>query len=171
MSGFAWLDQPMSWFGKWFPRLMLVKAGYSAVWFGPGGSVRLLEAGLYCYWPITTEIVIVSTRCRTNEIAAQLCGREAVSVVVGYTIVAPLAALLKFSDVFGQMDDRTQAHLGSAYVASDDNGKICGRILEGLRQDFEPHGVDVQWVNVVSRGQVLALKNLNDWAHHSKAEL
>lgn len=171
MSGLAWLNELMLWLGKWFPRPVLIKAGHRGVKYGPRGSVMDMAPGLYCYWPITTDVIVVSTRPRTFEIAAQLLGREVMAVVASYTLADPQAVLLAYNDVFSQLDDRTQALLGQHYDAEAPSAAICAGILAGLRNEFGPHGVEIHSVDVHTRGRVIPLKNLNDWAQHAKAGL
>lgn len=108
-SGLAWLNDLMLWLGRWFPRLILIKATHIGVKFSRAGAVTSLRPGLYCYWPITSMVEVVSTRMRTTEISAQLIGREAVSIAIGWRIRNPLAAICEFNDVFSQLDDRSQA--------------------------------------------------------------
>lgn len=171
MSGLAWLNELMLWLGKWFPRPLLIKAGHVGVWFSLGGAVKTLEPGLYVYWPITTDVTVVSTRRRTFEIASQLCDLEAVSLTVAFTIANPQAVLLAFGDVFSQLDDRTQAALSASYEATTDNGTLAGKVKAQLCEQFTTMGVTIHSVDVVGRGRVIPLKNLNDWAQHAKAEL
>ena len=83
---FQWLNQLMEWFGKWIPRLVLIDATHVGVKFGLRGSVSTMLPGLYCYWPITTNVRQVSTRCRTIELATQLHGGEVVSLVIAFRI-------------------------------------------------------------------------------------
>lgn len=171
MSGFAWLDKLMTWIGQWFPRVVLVKAGHLAVRFDRGGRSVQLAPGLYVYWPIVADVKIVSTRRRTTEIATMVHGREAISVVVAYSIRDARTMLLYFDDVFSSLDDRTQAHLCLAYKEIDQSAEISERVLAGLVAEFAHHGVFVHSVDVVQRGPVTTLKHLKDWAQHSKAEL
>jgi hypothetical protein len=171
VNGLEWLNQLMQWLGMWFPRIVLVKRTHEGVKFTTRGRVGVYPPGLYCYWPITTEFKTVSTRQRTTEVAAQLCGREVVSVCVAYTIMNPMSALMAYDDVFSQLDDRTQAHLTRAYSADGANVAISEAIRRGLDEEFGENGVSVHSVDVIQRGWVIPLKNLNDWAQHSKAEL
>jgi len=170
-SGFAWLNELMVWFGKWFPRIVLIRAGNVGLWFGPNGRTNQLAAGLYCYWPITSEIEVVSTRIRTTEIASQLQGCEVISIVVMFSISEPMILLLKFNDIFSQMDDRAQTFLRRAYGAEFKDPDIEESILENLRREFDPAGVSIHSVNLIQRGPVISLKNLNDWAQHSTPKL
>jgi hypothetical protein len=171
VNGLEWLNQLMQWLGLWFPRIVLVKATHEGVKFTTRGRVGLYPPGLYIYWPITSEFKTVSTRRRTTEVAAQLCDKEVVSVAVAYEITNAIDALMAFDDVFAQLDDRTQAHLTRAYTAIRSNADIAETIMAGLGEEFGEHGVLVKSVDVIQRGWVLPLKNLNDWAQHSKAEL
>lgn len=171
MGNLAWLNELMLWLGKWVPRLMLIQAGNIGVWFGRNGRVRELAPGLYCYWPITTNVTVVSTRVRTTEIAAQLLGTEAIAVVTAFRVACPKVMMLAFNDVFSQLDDRIQAHLGRAYRQETTNEAICSQVVDGLRGEFESRGVEILSVDVMQRGWCLPLKNINDWANHSKSEL
>jgi regulator of protease activity HflC (stomatin/prohibitin superfamily) len=170
-SGFAWLNELMVWVGRLFPRLVLVKAGNRGVWFGPGGRTRYCEPGLHVYWPITSELTLVSVRQRTTEIASQLHGREIVSIAVVYTIRDPRHMLLCQNDVFAMVDDRAQAYLAQAYGADRLSTDIAVDVLLNMQSEFDQYGVHIQKVNVLQRGRVIPLKNLNDWAQHAKAEL
>jgi hypothetical protein len=170
-TGLAWLNELMVWLGKWFPRLVLIKATQQGVVFGRRGDVRALNPSLHCYWPITTEVVLVSTIPRTTEIAAQLQGSEVVSLCVQYSIVDPRTALTSLNDLFATLDDRAQALLAQAYVATDTSVDIAARVHQGLTGEFGPCGIVVHDVSVIQRGWALPLKNMNDWAQHAKADL
>jgi hypothetical protein len=170
-SGLAWLNDLMLWLGKWFPRLVLVKATHVGVKYSRAGRVVALAPGLYCYWPITSDVTLVSTRRRTTEIAGQLLDEEIVSITIAYTITEPVRTVTWCDDVFSLLDDRAQAHLSEAYEAAATNEEISDVVLGALRSEFEEHGVGIHTVNVIQRGWVFPLKNLNDWAQHAKAEL
>lgn len=169
-SGLAWLNELMLWIGRWFPRLVLVKATHHAVKFS-GPSMTLIKPGLCWYWPITSSLQLVSMRSRSIETAAQLLGREVIAVVVGFTIVDPLAVMSEFAEVFSQLDDRTKSAVARAYTAEKSSAAIAEEVKGELSGRFSPHGVTIQKVDVVQRGRVIPLKNLNDWAQHSKANL
>jgi regulator of protease activity HflC (stomatin/prohibitin superfamily) len=170
-SGFAWLNELMAWLGRWFPRLVLVKAAHQAVWVGPGGRTKQWSPGLYCYWPITSDVVVVSQRERSTELAAQLIGDEVIAIAVVWVVTSAERLLLQVNDIFASLDDGGQAALAASVSLGPSLGDIEQNIVRLLRHRFEPLGVDVRSVSVLQRGGVLALKNLNDWAQHGKAEL
>jgi hypothetical protein len=165
MSGFAWLNEVMSWLGRWVPRLLLVKRGYTGVKFGPRGSVSTLDAGLHLYWPITHDVTLVSIMPRTFEICAQTHGNEAVGVAVGYRVTDPARSITSVNDLKSNLDDRTQASLAK-HVSKQD---VADAMLADLKREYEPLGVDIQWVAIIQRGSVITLKNINDWATHEPA--
>lgn len=171
MNGLAWLNDLMVWLARWVPRLTMIKRGYLGVMFGRGGAVRPVYPGLCFYWPITNELTVVSTRLRTTEVAAQLHGSEAISLVVRFAINDPVKMLVVTHDVFSMLDDRTQAHLTNAYRTFKDHDAICGFVEEQLRADMVAFGVEVESVGIAQRGGVLAVKLLQDYAQHSQPQL
>lgn len=171
MSGLAWLNDLMVWLGRWFPRLVLVKIGHAGVWFGPAGRCRRLYPGLHWYWPMTSDLTVVSVRERSTEIACQLHGREAISIAVFFEITDPQTMLVSQNDIFSMLDDRAQGFLAAAYAPETSNHALSASVLRNLQSEFAQHGVNVRSVSVLQRGRVIPLKNLNDWAQHAKAEL
>lgn len=177
-TGFAWLNELMVWIGRWFPRLLLIKAGNAAVKFGPRGDAVLLGAKLVVYWPITHEVTVVSTRTRTTEISGQLQDSEVISAVVVYHISDPVKALLTYHQVSSALDDFTQAALRAAYRVSLDasrhgasDDRIEDEMRTRLRAEFTVNGVEIEEAHIISRGRVIALKNIGDWAQHEDAKL
>lgn len=164
-SGFVWLNELMAWLGKWVPRILLIKVGNDGVKFGPGGSVESLAPGLHIYWPITHEVVVVSTRPRTSEINAQVHGTEVIALMVAYRVAAPLRTLTQLNDVSAYLDDQAQASLRRHHNDPD----LERAIQVELAAIFAVAGVEVSQVSVIQRGPCITLKNLSDWAHHETA--
>lgn len=171
MTGLTWLNDLMTWLAKWVPRLVLISAGNEGVLFGPGGKAIRKASGLCCYWPITHDLTIVSTRQRSVENAAQLHGRESISLVVLFRIVDPMALMLTVNDVFSLIDDRSQAHLSIAYAADKTDFAITAIVLAGLQAEFEHCGVEIMRVDVAQRGWTIPIKMLSDYAQHSESKL
>jgi regulator of protease activity HflC (stomatin/prohibitin superfamily) len=169
VSGLAWFNDLMVWLGRWFPRLVLIRAKHTGVKFGLRGVVTELEPGLHMYWPITTEVKVVSRTVRTLEIASMLCGYEVISLVVQYRIDEPKQLMMKFYDIFSYVDDMTQSCLSASYLPELENSQIEKTVASGLSGLLEPI-VSIHGVWVISRGKVIALKNLTDWAVHAKSE-
>lgn len=171
MNGLAWLNDLMVWLSRWVPRLTLIKAGNVGVLFGPRGSATTREPGLRFWWPITHDLQLVSTRVRTAEIAAQLHGSEAISLVVMFQFEDARRMLLHLDDVFSVLDDRTQAYLAKFYREGIRNDDLCDCVYSALRDEFQSAGVGVCSVDVAQRGFTIPIKMLSDYAQHSVATL
>jgi regulator of protease activity HflC (stomatin/prohibitin superfamily) len=161
----AWLNDLMTWLGRWVPRLVLVKATEEGVLFGPGGSSRRISPRLFAYWPITHQLLRISTRRRSLEVAAQLHAGEALSVVVVWQVRDAVAAV-QLNDPAAFLEDRTQAALCRAFALGRSNEDITEQMLNDLKTELAAYGVDVPSVDIVQRSWVLPLKNLNDYAQH-----
>ncbi len=166
MNGLTWLNDLMTWLARWIPRLTLIPATNTGVLFGPRGAVRACPPGLIVYWPITHQLKIVSTLWRTIEISGQLNQREILSLVIIWRIADALAAILRFNDATAFLDDRAQAALAVAYDPHHSNDQIEAIAHARLCADFGDHGVIIERVSVSQRGQVRAIKLVNDWATH-----
>jgi hypothetical protein len=101
------------------------------------------------------------------EVCAQTHGAEAIAVAVGYQVQNPTLSLTSVNDLKSNLDDRTQAILARHVKAVNIEDAMCA----DLRLEFSPIGVDIQWVAVIQRGQVITLKNINDWASHEPTAL
>jgi hypothetical protein len=134
------------------------------------GAVTEIDPSLHMYWPITSEIVVVSRLLRTTEIASMLCGREAISLVVKWSVRHPMQLVLTFNDVFSMLDDMTQAGLLAAYSDGKTDSELEQQVFKQLAKELEPI-IGVHSVSIISRGPVIALKNLSDWAQHAASKL
>lgn len=171
MNGLAWLNDLMVWLARWVPRLTLIKAGNVGVMFDRRGRVDGREPGLSFWWPITQDLKIVSTRVRSTEVAAQLHGAEAISLVMLFRIASPETTLMALDDVFSVIDDRTQAHLSSCYRPGIESGELCRKVHLAMQDEFEGYGVEITAVDIAQRGFIIPIKMLNDYAQHSVATL
>lgn len=171
MSGLTWLNDLMVWLARWVPRLTLIKAGNSGVMFGLHGSVQDREPGLRFWWPITQDLKIVSTRVRTTEVATQLHGSEAISLVMLFRIRTPKTTLMTLDDVFSVIDDRTQAHLSGCYRPGIDSQQLCLEVFNAMRDEFDSYGVDIEAVDIAQRGFIIPIKMLSDYAQHAVSTL
>lgn len=171
MSGWEWLNNFMTWLGRWVPRIVLVRQTHRGVMFGRNGTVWQIEPGLVVYWPITHELQLVEVNMRTMEIAPQLHGAEGIQVVVRYRVTRPLEALIGISDIPAYLDDRTQAALRRVYGSETSCADIGAAISARLGTELREFGVDIVGVDVSQRGHVIAIKMLNDWATHQSGDL
>lgn len=79
-SAFGWLSDLIRTVAKIIPRLVLVRATYSAAVYRRDGTIVVRDPGLFWYWPVTTDIRRVPRTLRTHH-----GGR----VVLDYETVTP----------------------------------------------------------------------------------
>lgn len=170
MTGFTWLNELMVWLGRWVPRVLLVKAGEAALWCGPKGRARELLPGLYVYWPITTDVTVLSTKRRTIEMCGQINGREVVALVVTWRITSA-RAILTWNSPAANIDDRSAAAVARHYRADVVTAALADAVLLDLRREFGPSGINIEMADVAQRAPIRALRLMNDWATHEPSKL
>ena len=105
MSSFAWLNDLMIWISRWFPRLTLIRTTHRGVLFGRSGRVRELEPGLWCYWPIVSQLIKVDMTERSSLLSAQVIGNRLIAVAVVWRVLAATSIVKKFRDVQSRVEN------------------------------------------------------------------
>ncbi len=157
-STFQWLNELMRWFGRWVPRLVLIRATHRGVLFGPGGSVRELAPGLWWYWPITSELEQVCITERSSQIATQLVGRRLLGMAVVWQATDVVLALTRYREIGARVDDAAQAALVHAQGDVD-------QVAAALADEFRG-ALRIVRVRLVHDGTGVPVKLFTDWAHH-----
>lgn len=170
MNGLSWLNDLMVWLARWIPRATLIKAGEVALWFGPRGRTKALIPGWYVYWPITSDILVMSTKRRTIEMCGQVHGREVVALVIQWRVVSALAALA-WNNIPANIDDRSAAHLTQAYDPDRSSDDLATIVRDRLRSEFASDGIAIEAVDVAQRGPIRTFRMMNDWATHEATTL
>jgi regulator of protease activity HflC (stomatin/prohibitin superfamily) len=171
VSSFAWLNELMTWLAKWVPRLTLVKKGDVGVLFERAGVVSQKAPGLWVWWPLVTDLRIVSTRERTMELSVQIHHQEAIGLVCRWRVVDAVKATTLIHDVGPYLDDRLQASLGLAFKPSLGNEDLADLVYRAVSAGMERFGIKIVSVDVSQRSSVFVLKCFKDWAHHEAATL
>jgi len=172
MSGFAWLNELMTWLAKWVPRLVLVTSRHHALVFRPRDVVTEHGPGLLVYWPVIHQLQLVSMQLRTMKLSSQLKRQEVVEVIVSWSIVVPKTALLSLNDIGATVENWAAAALESVYDECLASDELASKACASLEARLLPYGVQVHAVFVGQRGSVFSLKNLNDWApRHEQTDL
>ena len=71
-SAFAWLNQLVETFYRFFPHVLIVRATHGAVKWVKGKEIKALGPGLHIYWPLTTEVEVMVTARQTLAIPDQV---------------------------------------------------------------------------------------------------
>lgn len=169
-TGFSWLNDLMVWLAKWVPRIVLVKAGEVGLLFMRGGRTAVCAPGLHTYWPITSDLQVVSAKRRTIEMSGQVHDREVIALVIVFR-VASAVAILHWNNIPANIDDRSAAHLARAYRAEASSTAIAADVLDAMRREWEPTGVDIEAVDIAQRGPIRTFRLMKDWATHEAATL
>lgn len=124
MGALSWLSELAQWFGKWVPRLVLIRATEGAVKFLPGGKTKEYGPGLLLYWPLTTEIQQYPVVRQVLRLSPQtLMTEDGVSVVAAgiltYTVTDLHTFLVENFDAEHSLDDISQTAIRSAIVTHD----------------------------------------------------
>lgn len=163
MSGFAWLNELMTWLAKWVPRLVLVTSRHRALVFRPRDVVTEHGPGLLIYWPMIHQLQLVSMQLRTMLISAKLLGSEVVGVTMTWRIRFAKEALLSLNDVGAMVTNQLSASLSESHHAAITSTDLSSRTYDLVSSRLLPHGIEVVSVQVTERGWVLPLKTLADW--------
>ena len=156
MNAFAWLNDLMKWIARWFPRLTLIRATHRGVLFGRAGRVRELEPGLWCYWPIVSELLQVDMTERSSLLSAQVIGERLIAVAVVWRVVAAQRVGRKFRKVEARVENATRISVAS-------NAGDMGLVHSELTLEFSEL---VEFIDIAaaSDGPGFALKKFGDTA-------
>lgn len=95
-AAFAWLGELVNWVGRWIPRLGICRATHGGVRFRHGAHTVPVRPGLYCYWPLVTEVEVIPTARQSINLPAQsLTTRDKATVVVSATLIYEVRDVVK----------------------------------------------------------------------------
>ena len=86
-SAFAWLNQLIETFYRFFPHILIVRATHGGVKWVRGKNIKPLSPGLHIYWPLTTEVEVLVTARQTLAIPDQVLATKDGKKVVVKTLV------------------------------------------------------------------------------------
>lgn len=129
---FGWLRDLFGFMARCIPHLGLVRATHCGVKFRRGKQVKVLEPGLFFWWPLVTEIELIPAARQTINLPPQvLVTRDGRSVVIGamvvFRVVNARKALASTYDFAGTIHDEVMAAITTS---------ITQRRLSDLLEDF-----------------------------------
>ncbi|MDH3591027.1 MAG: SPFH domain-containing protein [Planctomycetota bacterium] len=118
-SAFQWLNDLARWFARLIPRWKVITEAQGGVAF-VRGRARLIEPGIFWWWPAWTEIHVQEVVRQTLNLPPQsIMSRDgkgvAVSGIVVYEIVDPLTAFVKVHDLDDAIKDMALASIKSVF--------------------------------------------------------
>lgn len=100
MGAFDWISSLVEWFGKFFPRWVILDTTEAAVKFVRGSKPVALYTGVHWYWPVTTKLTEYPTAFQADRLPTQtITTADDVTIIVGsmisYTVedILPLVSL------------------------------------------------------------------------------
>jgi regulator of protease activity HflC (stomatin/prohibitin superfamily) len=173
-SAFAWIGYLMDWFGKFIPRILIVRATHAGVKFVGGSKVRELKPGIHFYWPLTTEVEVVPVARQTYNLVSQvLMTKDKQQIVVGavviYKIINIVDALSNNWDVNDTIGDVTQMAVVKVVnqwpldeILAQLTDKVELELSKETRAKLKRYGVEVERCGFTDFSTCLVIKTLAD---------
>ena len=171
-SAFAWIGQIVEWFGKFIPRLAIVRSTHAGVRFRHGSIAKRLGPGLHFYWPIVTEVDIMPVARQTHNLASQsLLTKDGKQVVVGgvvvYEIKDIVAALSKNWDISDTINDITMVAITEIittheldYLLGHVTDEVQAKLSQVTRKKLKPFGIRVYRAALTDFSTCMVVKNI-----------
>lgn len=104
---FGVLGQFFEWFGRLFPRVVIIRATHAGIAFVRGKHKRLWKAGLHVYWPFWTQYLVTPVVRQTLNLTEQtLLTKDHRTIAVNGIVIYEIADVTK---ILGEVYDADQA--------------------------------------------------------------
>lgn len=181
-AGFEWLNQLMTWLGRWIPRLLLIAPTHRGVRFGPTGRACEVGPGLVLYWPISHQIVQLPVTTQSVQLCAQLLPLDGApdgdllpkvricAAAIQYRVVDPLKAALGALNLHALVDNRASAAVARHACLSGSPLHWAEQAKAEVHDELAPYGVEIERLDFTQSGIGVALKNISDWTYSDTAD-
>ena len=176
-TAFAWLGEIMNWFGKWFPRLLIVRSTHAGVRFRHGSKPSPLFPGLRVYWPLVTEVEVIPTARQTHNLPTQALTLDAKKVVVSgvviYKINDIVATIARNWDVSDTLNDISMVAITQIvtthslqYLLEHLTNEVQEKLTRETRHRLRRYGVYVYWTALTDFSECVVIKNISSGGQH-----
>jgi regulator of protease activity HflC (stomatin/prohibitin superfamily) len=132
-AAFGWIGDFLRWIVCFLPHLALCRATHGGVKFVRGKKVRAIRPGLFFWWPLVTEYVIVPTVRHPVDLPAQtLTTSDGKRVLVSVTLVVEISDVVKALGKTWDVDEMI-CDVGAASSIP----VVCSRKWSELRREVE----------------------------------
>jgi regulator of protease activity HflC (stomatin/prohibitin superfamily) len=132
-AAFSWLGDLARWMAMWVPRLGVCRATHGGVKFVRGKKVKAIRPGLFLWWPLVTEYVIIPTVRHPVDLPSQsLTTKDGKSIMVSVTLVVEISDVIRALGRTWDVDDMI-SDVGTAASIP----VVCGRTWSELRKGLE----------------------------------
>lgn len=169
-----WLGEIIQAALRLVPRVSIIKSTHKGVAFVRGKNIRVVEPGLYVWWPLVTECQFYPVVRQSLDLPTQVLTTEddlavIISGVVVYTVNDIKTALTDQWDMNETIRVLSQAALRDvvcsvpfAYI-NQNRSQVESRLKTALKRELTPYGIDVVDAKLTdfARTNVLAIAGAN----------
>lgn len=151
------LSQWLNAITAFIPRLGIMCANHGGIKYKHGKDVIEIKPGLYCWWPLVTEIRDQAIKRQTVNVPTQTiyasCGISiSVGCVVVFEIVDIVKALYETFEIDETIKDEAEALLAQVIVKiqsiDTDIIELNKELTKEMRKRLSPYGVSVKRANI-----------------------
>ena len=155
---------------RFVPRIMIVRSTHRGVAFVRGKNVRVINPGLYIYWPLITECIVCVVVRQSIDLPTQiLTTKDGLSVVVSGVVIYAISdievALTEQWDHDETIRVLSQAAIRNVVCSQDcaylnqNRTQVENRLKTALSRELSPYGVSIidSKLTDLARANVLAL--------------
>jgi len=171
-SALAWIGYIAEWFGRFIPRILIVRSTHAGVRYRRGKDARAMLPGLHVYWPLVTEIEVIPVARQTHNLPSQTLltkdmKRVVLSGVVVYSIRDIVATLSRNWDVSDTINDITMIAITHVitehtleYLLEHLVGDVQDELTRVTRRKLATYGVRVFRTALTDFSECIVLKNI-----------
>jgi regulator of protease activity HflC (stomatin/prohibitin superfamily) len=173
-GAFGWIGELFAWFVSLLPHLDLCRVTHRGLKFKRGGKVRVIEPGLYWWWPCVTEVVTMPVVRQSVDIPAQtLTTKDGYSILISMTLVYEITDVEKALAQSYDVDDTITEFGGTAAVQVVTSRKF-DEVREALstvvpkelkrrcQKALYPFGVKVIMARLTDFAECTVIRNVGD---------
>ena len=171
MNAFSWLSDLITFFGKLFPRILIVKKTHAGVAFINGKKIKKLLPDLHIYWPIRTEIQLYPVVRQTVNLATQAlmtsCGTTiAVGGILVYDVNDVEKALTQTWDLDETIKDIAQVSVRNVIITKSleelcaNRKEIDKQLTEEAKQELKTFGINTIRLSVSDLAKCIVINNI-----------
>lgn len=158
MTGLGWIGELAHWIANFVPRIVIVQKNETGVRYKHGHKTIAIKPGIRVYWPVITNIEIVSSARRTTDLPVMtLTTKDGLAVKVKacmvWKIVDPIKAVVETFDIEGEtVPDKGRKGVVPVIVSSNledllkDLVKVEKKVTSKVRVALNQFGVKVEEV-------------------------
>ena len=177
----AWIGQLAEWLGSLFPRLKICRSTHQGVKFVRGAKVKVIQPGIFLYWPIVTDVELYPVKRQTLNLVTQtLTTKDDEAIIFSIIVIYHVEDIEKaLCDCWDIEDTITDIALQASVdvVAAHDFAQIRAGISKGIataitlkcRALLRPFGIYVEKCGVTDFAQTKVYRLVGEGGEQKRA--